>query len=155
MFVSIHSNANVKPQDGGTETYYHPEKSGSKVLAQLVQSELVKELGLLNRQVKASSGLVVTRETIMPSILVETAFLSNPVEEQLLADPAFRERAASAVWRGIQDFFWQLLDDPSLARPYHLGQNAPQPATSAPTPPASTAPPSPGPAASPTASSTP
>ncbi len=41
----------------------------------------------------------------MPASLVEVAYLSNPVEEKLLADPAFREKAAQAIVSGIMNYF--------------------------------------------------
>jgi N-acetylmuramoyl-L-alanine amidase len=41
----------------------------------------------------------------MPSILVETAFISNPTEEQLLRSPQTQERFAIAMHNGIQHFF--------------------------------------------------
>jgi len=49
----------------------------------------------------------VIRETNMPSILVETAFISNPTEEKLLADPAFRARIAMGIAEGIERYFNQ------------------------------------------------
>jgi N-acetylmuramoyl-L-alanine amidase len=40
----------------------------------------------------------------MPAALVEVAFLSNPVEESLLSDPNFQQKAGAAIARGITDF---------------------------------------------------
>ena len=42
--------------------------------------------------------------TTMPAVLVEQAFVSNPAEEAMLLDPAFRARLAQAVRLGIEDF---------------------------------------------------
>jgi N-acetylmuramoyl-L-alanine amidase len=47
----------------------------------------------------------VLRETNCPSILVETAFLSHPEEELLLAQGAFRQRMADAIAIGIMRYF--------------------------------------------------
>jgi N-acetylmuramoyl-L-alanine amidase len=44
---------------------------------------------------------VVVRETQMPAALVELAFLSNPTDESLLAEPSFQERAARAIVAGL------------------------------------------------------
>ncbi|TSE32377.1 N-acetylmuramoyl-L-alanine amidase AmiC [Tepidimonas thermarum] len=49
----------------------------------------------------------------IPSVLVETAFLSNPDEERRLRDPAFQARMAEALARGIQRYFEH---NPPLAR---------------------------------------
>ena len=47
----------------------------------------------------------VLRYTAMPSALVETAFISNPEEEQLLADADFRTKVAEGIVRGIELYF--------------------------------------------------
>jgi N-acetylmuramoyl-L-alanine amidase len=52
-----------------------------------------------------SAGFAVLRAPDMPSILVETAFISNPTEEQLLRSPQTQERFAVAINTGIQQFF--------------------------------------------------
>ncbi|NLO89091.1 MAG: SH3 domain-containing protein [Clostridia bacterium] len=111
VFVSIHCNASLSPGTQGTSTYYYVSAGMSstmvearKRLASLVQEELVKELGRNNLGIREGNFLVV-RETKMPSILVETAFISNPTEEGLLANPNFCRRAGEAIARGIIRFF--------------------------------------------------
>jgi len=49
----------------------------------------------------------------IPSILVETAFISNPEEEQRLRDPAFRADLVQALAEGIKRYFER---NPPLAR---------------------------------------
>jgi len=49
-----------------------------------------------------------------PSILVETAFISNPSEEQRLKDDAYQEKMARAVLGGIKRYFAQ---NPALSKP--------------------------------------
>jgi N-acetylmuramoyl-L-alanine amidase len=104
-FVSVHSNANPKPTESGTETYFHPDHPGSRELAEEVQTQLNGALRLLDRGIRANREFVVIREITMPGILVEVAFLSNPAEEKLLGDPAFRQKAAGAIADGIIEFF--------------------------------------------------
>ena len=48
-----------------------------------------------------------------PSVLVETAFISNPEEEQRLRSSAYQERLADALMRGITRYFAR---NPPLAR---------------------------------------
>jgi N-acetylmuramoyl-L-alanine amidase len=59
------------------------------------------------------AGFAVLKAPDIPSVLVETAFISNPVEEQRLLDPAYQERLADALMRGIGRYFAQ---NPPLAR---------------------------------------
>ncbi|MHB8170343.1 MAG: N-acetylmuramoyl-L-alanine amidase [Thermincolia bacterium] len=113
IFVSIHANAFTNRQVNGTATYYYApsslpvlyEQAGErKKLAMAVQTELVKELGLKDNGI-LQGNFAVIRETLMPSILVETAFISNSTEEALLADSQFRIRAAQAIARGVEAYF--------------------------------------------------
>ena len=111
VFVSIHCNASLSPGVQGTSTYYyapagmsHTMVEARRKLASLVQEELVKELGRNNLGLREGNFLVL-RNTAMPSILVEIAFISNPTEERLLADPNFCRRAGEAIARGIIRYF--------------------------------------------------
>jgi len=66
------------------------------------------ELGGINRLHKASveqAGFAVLKAPDIPSILVETAFISNPEEELRLADEAYQEKMAEAIVRGIRQYF--------------------------------------------------
>lgn len=59
------------------------------------------------------AGFAVLKAPDIPSVLVETAFISNPVEEQQLLDPAYQEQLVNALMRGIGRYFAQ---NPPLAR---------------------------------------
>jgi N-acetylmuramoyl-L-alanine amidase len=59
------------------------------------------------------AGFAVLRAPDIPSILVETAFISNPAEERLLRSPQHQEQFAIALHRGVQQFF---ANNPHLAR---------------------------------------
>ena len=103
LFVSVHNNA-LTTTTSGTETYHYYYSSGaSRALAVAVQRQMVASLGLPNRGVK-SAGFYVLRHTVMPAILTEGAFLTNPSEALLLADPAVRQRIAEAIGRGVQGY---------------------------------------------------
>ncbi|MGD9843110.1 MAG: N-acetylmuramoyl-L-alanine amidase [Steroidobacteraceae bacterium] len=56
-------------------------------------------------QVQQASFMVLTSPDI-PSMLVETAFISNPIEEQRLADPRHQARIADALLGGVRDYFY-------------------------------------------------
>ncbi|MCK4778251.1 MAG: N-acetylmuramoyl-L-alanine amidase, partial [Actinomycetia bacterium] len=103
IFVSIHNNASLNTSATGTETYYHPESIFGRVLAQCVQEELVSALSLFNRGVK-TANFYVLNYTDMPAILVESAFISNPEEEELLRQDEFKEEIALGIFNGIKKF---------------------------------------------------
>jgi N-acetylmuramoyl-L-alanine amidase len=77
----------------------------SSALAEYIQKEMTETLGIKSRGVK-QANFVVLQGAKMPAVLIETAFLSNPLEEQLLADPEFHGRVADgliAAIRRLQD----------------------------------------------------
>ena len=59
------------------------------------------------------AGFAVLKAPDIPSVLVETAFISNPDEEQLLASVAHQTKLADALMRGIHRYFSR---NPPLAR---------------------------------------
>jgi N-acetylmuramoyl-L-alanine amidase len=113
VFVSIHANSNTNASIGGTSVYYYAPSSNPALYSQLarrsslasrVQGQLVRNLGI--RDIGTlTANFAVLRETLMPSILVETAFLSNKAEEALLKDDAFRDKAAQAIAQGLAEYF--------------------------------------------------
>ncbi|MTI81713.1 MAG: AMIN domain-containing protein [Firmicutes bacterium] len=113
IFVSIHSNANPNPSTSGTSTYYYAPYSKAQLyeqmadrrrLAQSIQTEMVNNLGLVDKGIR-QANFAVLRGTDMPSVLVETAYMSNPREEQLLANEAFRQKVAESIAKGINAYF--------------------------------------------------
>jgi N-acetylmuramoyl-L-alanine amidase len=66
------------------------------------------ELGGINRLHKASveqAGFAVLKAPDIPSILIETAFISNPEEERRLNDDAYQDKMAEAIISGIRKYF--------------------------------------------------
>jgi N-acetylmuramoyl-L-alanine amidase len=53
------------------------------------------------------AGFVVLKSPDIPSMLVETAFISNPAEERRLRDPAHQQRIAAAVRTGVRNYWYQ------------------------------------------------
>jgi len=51
------------------------------------------------------AGFVVLKSPDVPSMLVETAFISNRDDERKLAQPAHRARLANAIFDGIEQYF--------------------------------------------------
>jgi N-acetylmuramoyl-L-alanine amidase len=69
---------------------------------------VLNEIGGINKLHKGSveqAGFAVLKAPDIPSILVETAFISNPDEEARLNDDAYREKMANAILKGIKRYF--------------------------------------------------
>ena len=68
---------------------------------------VLTELGKLNKLHKGNvdrANFAVLRAPDIPSILVETAFISNPEEERLLGSTSFRQKCAQAMCDGVQQY---------------------------------------------------
>ncbi|MGM0472093.1 MAG: N-acetylmuramoyl-L-alanine amidase [Bacillota bacterium] len=105
IFVSIHANAHQDDDASGTETFVYPDSYGDTlVLAKTVQDNLQQKIGLDNRGVRFDE-LYVLEKAVMPSILVEVAFLTNSQGESLLRETEFRKKAAEGIYKGIVAFF--------------------------------------------------
>jgi N-acetylmuramoyl-L-alanine amidase len=79
-------------------------------------SALLREMGSVGRLHKPrveQAGFAVLKAPDIPSVLVETAFISNPEEEMRLRSRAYREQLADALMRGIKAYFER---NPPLAR---------------------------------------
>lgn len=103
LFVSIHADASDEPVSG-TATYFYPGNSDS--LASLVQDSMVSQLKLSDRGYQPNDFYVL-KNTTMPAILTEVAFISNPKEEKLLINPTFDKKAALGIYNGIKKYFAQ------------------------------------------------
>ncbi len=77
---------------------------------------VLKEIGGINRLHKGSveqAGFAVLKAPDIPSILIETAFISNPEEERRLNDDAYQDKMAEAILSGMKKYFAK---NPPLAK---------------------------------------
>jgi N-acetylmuramoyl-L-alanine amidase len=79
-----------------TATIQDSLELGSDVLSQ------ISKVSRLNNKRVQQAGFAVLKAPDMPSILIETAFLSNPAEEQKLRSPKHQQKLAKAVFSGIR-----------------------------------------------------
>jgi len=82
---------------------------GGRVLGQL------RQLGPLHKQDVQQAGFLVLKSPDIPSILVETAFISNPREEKRLKDPSYRKQLAGAILAGVTQYVALRATDARLA----------------------------------------
>ncbi len=80
---------------------------GSEVL------QYMGRVGRLHKRQVEQAGFAVLKAPDIPSILVETAFISNPEEEKKLRSPAYRAQLVDALAKGIRSYFAK---NPPLAR---------------------------------------
>lgn len=114
IFVSIHCDGSDNPQESGTHTFYY--RPYSQPLAKCIHNQLVKtystEIYLpqddnydnIDRKVKYYP-FYVTRVDTCPSVLIETGFLTNFVEGNVLSNSVNQDKIALGIANGICDFF--------------------------------------------------
>ncbi len=73
---------------------------GSKVMGELAR------IGNVHRRQVQQAGLLVLKAADMPSILVETAYISNPTEEKKLRTSAYQGKLASSILNGIRSYYY-------------------------------------------------
>ena len=125
LFVSLHFNATEsgKAEVSGPETYCitpvgasssnaqgeganygatpaNVSEKKSLLLAYQVQKALVNNLGVNDRSVRRAR-FAVLRDCEMPAILVESGYMTHPVEGKKIFDAAYRKQLAAAIVKGI------------------------------------------------------
>ncbi|WP_229238413.1 N-acetylmuramoyl-L-alanine amidase [Dyella amyloliquefaciens] len=94
--------------DGLAAVLLDLQQGYSMQASETVAGNVLKALGNLgptHRGYVERANFVVLRSPDVPSILVETAFISNPDEERKLRDPSHQSRLATAVMNGVRGYF--------------------------------------------------
>jgi len=100
-FIALHADSSLDSAARGTSVFWL--RPNAVPLAGAVRAHLAS-LGLGEHAFRARD-LAVTNEARVPAVLVELGFVSNSVQERLLATPDFQRRAALALFDAIEDTF--------------------------------------------------
>ena len=65
----------------------------------------LKSIGKVHKRHVQAAGFAVLKSPDVPSILVETAYISNPNEEKNLRDPTYQKKLAGAILTGLRGYF--------------------------------------------------
>ncbi|MCR4433945.1 MAG: N-acetylmuramoyl-L-alanine amidase [Caldiserica bacterium] len=115
ILLSLHCNAGGSQAQGIEAWFAHGNEEGKR-LASSILGILISETGAVSRGVKDDAdwrpasdpkwtgGMGVLRYFSGPAVLLEFLFISNPVEEKLLASPDFQQKCAHAIALGTLDF---------------------------------------------------
>lgn len=99
LFVSIHCNSSANPSASGSSTHYY--KNSDRVLAGALHPKLLDSTGTTDRGI-VRNRFYVLAHCKLPSVLIETAFISNPTDGRKLADADLRQKIAEAIADGVQ-----------------------------------------------------
>jgi N-acetylmuramoyl-L-alanine amidase len=98
IFICIHFNSATRTEANGIETYYY--RRDAMALAANIHRNVIAGAPSENRGIRRR-GYYVLRKTNIPAVLVECGFLTNPAEGQLALTPAYRDKLAEEITRGI------------------------------------------------------
>ncbi|MFN6498544.1 MAG: N-acetylmuramoyl-L-alanine amidase [Nostoc sp. DedQUE01] len=105
LFVSIHANSvDNRPTVNGLEVYYY--ESGY-ALADVVRNSILQNIPTIKDRGTRKARFYVLRKSSMPSILVETGYMSGYEDNPRLATPEYQNQMAEAIASGILKYLRQ------------------------------------------------
>ena len=131
LFISIHNDSNGAANSAsGTSTYYHMQDASSRALATCVQEAVMNVTGLPSRGVLSDSvmyqsGFAVLRQTTMPAVLCEVAYINNVKDRRKLTDEGFQQRVAQAMCDGLRRYVEGTPTSPNPTGPRRPFNDAP------------------------------
>ncbi|MGE5483259.1 MAG: N-acetylmuramoyl-L-alanine amidase [Bacteroidota bacterium] len=105
--ISIHLNSSPGriPEPRGVEVYYHSQKPGADRLAQSLIRGLTTVLKVPARRLEAWDDLRVLKGSIVPGVLVEVGYLTNPEEAEKLVTGEYQELIVQGFVAGLSQYF--------------------------------------------------
>ncbi|WP_342580987.1 N-acetylmuramoyl-L-alanine amidase [Ureibacillus sp. FSL W7-1570] len=108
VFVSIHVNSAASKSANGTETYYSVQGNVNveedATLAKAINNQIVKNADMYNRGVKQEDYYVI-RNMLLPSVLVELGFITNPEDRAKLTNSEYIEIFGDSIYKGIVEYY--------------------------------------------------
>ena len=105
LTVSIHQNSYQDQEVCGPQVFYYTHSVKGATLAKCIQEELNQQLQIENPRVeKANSTYYLLKRSEGILNIVETGFLTNPREAELLATKEYQQKCAKAICHGILKF---------------------------------------------------
>lgn len=102
-FVSIHTNSWSKTASG-YETYYLEGSTNAKKLASYIQSEMMKKTDIPNRGI-TTKELKTLSSVDAVAVYTNLGFISNQIEEKVLASSSFQQSSAEAIANSVINYF--------------------------------------------------
>ena len=107
IVVSIHMNSYSEPQYYGAQTFYPPNSTESRKLADCIQDSMREGLDKSNKRQpqEKKDPIVILTNLKTPTTIAECGFLSNAEEESKLASEEYQGQVAAAIKEGIDHYF--------------------------------------------------
>ncbi len=109
LFLSIHMNSFTNRKAQGLRIFYDKQHPEGERLAEDIQQSIAEVTGAQTNSVKtADTRLFLMKDPVMPSILVECGFISNPEEEKKLQNDEYRAEIAWAIAESVEKYYGML-----------------------------------------------
>lgn len=106
LCISIHMNKYEVSKYWGWQTFYSEDSEDGKKLAIAIQNGINKRIDKKNeREALKISNIKIIDKTIIPVVIVECGFLSNPEEAKLLQNDEYQENLVHGICDGIREYY--------------------------------------------------
>ncbi|MGB9613040.1 MAG: N-acetylmuramoyl-L-alanine amidase family protein, partial [Candidatus Margulisiibacteriota bacterium] len=102
LLISIHYNSTENSQISGTETYYFNPRS--RKFAEIMHETIIQGIKRKDRGLRRVPFYVI-KNCVIPSVLLEPIYLSNPEESNLAGSSDFQEEVANDIVKGVKVYF--------------------------------------------------
>ena len=103
-FLSIHCNSSTNPNASGSEIYVYRSRTRVWYMAGEILAQITQQLKLRDRGVKINPDFYVLRQTRMPAMLIELAFITNESDAEKLRND--QRIFAQAIYDGIVNYLF-------------------------------------------------
>lgn len=104
LYISIHLNSISSSTWSGAQVFYDDINNNNYDLAIIMQEQLKQDLKT-NRKVKEISTMLMNRKIVIPGILIEAGFLSNPNDRYSLQKVDYQYKIVKSIKEGIIKYF--------------------------------------------------
>ena len=111
LFIRIHCGASTIATESGCRTLFPAKNrwtaaivSESKAAATAIQTAAVRASGARDGGARPRGNVVGFNWSKVPSVMIETGYLSNPIEDRLLASPTYQDRLATGLAEGVLNY---------------------------------------------------
>lgn len=101
LFVSVHCNSFISSGPRGMEIYFHSQWSRGKRVAESIVDSARGTFPIHGKGFKQNHRFYVLKYTLAPAVLIETLYINNPVDHELLATHTTRNILAWTIAQGI------------------------------------------------------
>ena len=116
LFISIHTNASLKPQVKGLEVLYCPSYERDIKLedqypfAQSIHDNILALTNRPGRGIVKRPDLVVLNKTYMEAVLIEIGYMSNPEELEIVLSQSYQNLVVQGIVNGVKEYLgdWKL-----------------------------------------------